>query len=142
MLQELWSVFPLLRQSITFSKILFSRLLLLSRITQTLVLEPLRVFHSLRKKYLISYNLPQIFFSIFTVLKEFNFITRLRLGLSHLKKHKFKHSFQDTIILLCNGGQNIESSTNFFLHYLFFVNERRTLLSTISSLDSIRLYRL
>ena len=142
MVQELWSIFPLLRQIITFSKILFSRLLLLNRITWTLVLETLRVFHYLRKKYLISYNLPQILFSIFTVLKEFNFITRLRLGLSHLRKHKFKHSFQDTIIFLCNGGQNIESSTIFFLPYLFFIIERRTLPSTISSLDSIRLYRL
>ena len=54
--------------------------------------------------------------------------TRLRLGLSHLRKHKLKHSFQDAINPLCNCGQNIESATNFFLH---FINERRTLLSTI-----------
>ena len=29
------------------------------------------------------------------------FITRLRLGLSHLREHKFKHSFQDMINPLC-----------------------------------------
>ena len=50
-----------------------------------------------------------------------------RLGLSHLRKHRFKH-LQDTINPLCNCGQNIESATHFFLH---FINERRTLLSTL-----------
>ena len=29
--------------------------------------------------------------------KGIKFITRFRLGLSHLRDHKFKHSFQDTI---------------------------------------------
>ena len=59
-------------------------------------------------------------------------ITRLRLGLSHLREH----SFQDTINPLSNCGQDIESATHFFLHCPFFINERRTLLSTIRSLDS------
>ena len=68
--------------------------------------------------------------------KGIKLITRLRLGLSHLREHKFKHSFQDTINPLCNCGQDIESSTHFFLHCPFFINERRTLLSTIRSLDS------
>ena len=68
--------------------------------------------------------------------KGIKLITRLRLGLSHLREHKFKHSFQDTINPLCNCGQDIESSTHFFLHCPFFINERRTLLSTIRSLDN------
>ena len=63
-------------------------------------------------------------------------ITRLRLGLSHLREHKFKHSFQDTINPSCNCGQDTESATYFFLYCLFFINGRRTLLSTIRSLDS------
>ena len=29
-------------------------------------------------------------------------VTRLRLGLSHLREHKFKHSFQDSINPLCS----------------------------------------
>ena len=62
--------------------------------------------------------------------------TRLRLGLSHLRKHKLKHSFQDAINPLCNCGQNIESATYFFLHCLFFIKEGRTLRNTIRSLDS------
>ena len=68
--------------------------------------------------------------------KGIKLITRLRLGLSHFREHKFNHSFEDTINALCNCGQDIESSTNFFLHFPFFIIERRSLLSTIRSLDS------
>ena len=68
--------------------------------------------------------------------KGIKLITRLRLGLSHLREHKFKHSFQDTLNPLCNCGQDIESTTHFFLHCPFFINERRTLLSTMHSFDS------
>ena len=63
-------------------------------------------------------------------------ITRLTLSLSHLRERKFKRSFQDTINPLCNCGQDIESSTHFFLHCSFIINEGHTLLSTIRSLDS------
>ena len=68
--------------------------------------------------------------------KGVKLITRLRLGLSHLREHKLKHSFQDTINPLCKCGQDIESSNHFFLHCPFFINERRTLLNTKCSLDS------
>ena len=68
--------------------------------------------------------------------KGIKLITRLTLGLSHLREHKFKHSFQDTLNALCNFGQDIESTTHFFLHFPLFFNERHTLLSTIRSLDS------
>ena len=40
-------------------------------------------------------------------------ITRLRLGLSHLHFHKFKHSFQDTLNPICNCG-TFETT----IHYL------------------------
>ena len=62
--------------------------------------------------------------------KGLKFITRLRLGLSHLREHKFKHSFQDTINPLCSCGLDIESTEHFLLHCPQFVNERHTLLST------------
>ena len=68
--------------------------------------------------------------------KAIKLITRLRLGLSHLREHKFKHSFQNKINPLCNFSQDIESYTHFFLHFHFLDNERRTLLSTICRLDS------
>ena len=65
--------------------------------------------------------------------KGLKFITRLRLGLSHLREHKFKHSFQDTINPLCSCGLDIESTEHFLLHCPQFVNERCTLLSTIGN---------
>ena len=40
--------------------------------------------------------------------KGLKFITRLRLGLNHLREHKFKHSFQDTINPLYSCGLDIE----------------------------------
>ena len=56
-------------------------------------------------------------------------ITRLRLGLSHLREHKFKHGFHDMLNLLSSCGNYVESTEQFFLHCPRFVNERRTLLS-------------
>ena len=43
-------------------------------------------------------------------------IGRLRLGLSHLREHKSKYNFQDSINPLCNCGHDIESKTYFLLH--------------------------
>ena len=43
-------------------------------------------------------------------------LTRLRLGLSHLREHKFKHGFQDSLNPICSCGNDIETSTHFLLH--------------------------
>ena len=67
--------------------------------------------------------------------KRLTFITRLRLGLSHLRERKFKHSFQDTTNIVCSCWLDIESSEQFLLHCHQFVNERCTLLSTISNIN-------
>ena len=44
---------------------------------------------------------PNSFFDIHNP-KGIKLVTRLRLGLSHLREYKFKHIFQDTINPLCN----------------------------------------
>ena len=44
------------------------------------------------------------------------FVTRIKLGLSHLTDHKFKHNFQDCVNFICSCGQEIEISTKFLLH--------------------------
>ena len=67
--------------------------------------------------------------------KGVKLITRLRLGLSHLRERKFKHNFQDSINPLCNYGHDIESTTHYLLHYTLFANERSTFFNTLSSLD-------
>ena len=67
--------------------------------------------------------------------KGLKFVTRLRLGLSHLREHKFKHSFQDSINPLCSCSLDVESTIHYFLHCPQFTIERHTLLNTISQID-------
>ena len=45
-------------------------------------------------------------------------LTRLRLGLSHLREHKFNHNFQNTINPLCPCSLESESTTHFFLCFV------------------------
>ena len=45
-------------------------------------------------------------------------LTRLRLGLGHLRDHKFKHNSQDTLNSICNCGDDIESSYRFTVHFI------------------------
>ena len=61
--------------------------------------------------------------------------TRLRLGLSHLREHKFKHSFQDSLNPLCKCGAEVESTSHFLLHCPIYNNDRSSLLSTIRNID-------
>ena len=51
--------------------------------------------------------LPNSIFDIFNAY-DIKLLTRLRLGLSHLNEHKFKHGFNDTInpICICGGDIN------------------------------------
>ena len=136
MLQELRAIFSLLRQSITFSKILFFHTLLSNGITDSNLRNSKSI--SVFKERILNFVRPSpIFFLFFDCHnpKRIKLITRLRLGLSHLRERKFKHGFQDTISPLCNCGQDIKSAAHFFLHCPFFINEIRTLLSTIRSLD-------
>ena len=62
-------------------------------------------------------------------------MTRLRLGLSHLREHKFNHNFQNCINPLCSCGMDIESTSHFFLHCPLFDDKRITLLSTLNKID-------
>ena len=62
-------------------------------------------------------------------------ITRLRVGPSHLREHKFKHSFQDTLNPICSCGFDVESTSHYSLHFPMYNDKRYTLLSTIKSID-------
>ena len=62
-------------------------------------------------------------------------ITRLRVGLSHLREHKFKHSFQDTLNPICSCGFDVESTSHYILHCPMYNDERHTILSTIKSIN-------
>ena len=55
-------------------------------------------------------------------------LTRLRLGLSHFREHKFPHNFNDTVDPFCLcGTNNIETSEHFLLHCPTYACLRRKL---------------
>ena len=62
-------------------------------------------------------------------------ITRLRLCLSHLRKQKFRHNFQDTLNSIYGCGENTETSTHYLLHYSNYFNERITLLTNLQNAE-------
>ena len=67
--------------------------------------------------------------------KVLKFVTRLRLGLSLLRDHKFKHSFQDSLNPLCSCSLDVESTIHYYLHCPLFTIKGHTLLNTISLID-------
>ena len=62
-------------------------------------------------------------------------LTSLRLGLSHLHYHKFRHSFQDCIKPICICCLEIETTTHFLIHCLLFQSARHYLLINIKEID-------
>ena len=74
--------------------------------------------------------------SIFKILNPLGIklLTRLRLGLSHLNEHRFRHNFQDCLNPLCSCSLEIESTTHFFLHCHYYNTFRQTLLDTVETI--------
>ena len=68
--------------------------------------------------------------------KVIKLLTRIKLGLSHLREHKFKHGFLHSLNPSCSCGQNIETSTCFLPRCSNYSNERLTFLSIIRNIDS------
>ena len=68
-------------------------------------------------------------------LRGVKLLTRLRLGLSHLREHKFKHGFQDSLNPICSCGNDIETSAHFLLYCPHYSNERSTFLNTIRNIN-------
>ena len=69
-------------------------------------------------------------------LKGIKYLTRLRLGLSHLYEHKFKNNFQDTLNPLCTCSCDVGNTCHFLLDCPKFLTERTTLLNKITNTDS------
>ena len=68
--------------------------------------------------------------------KGVKLLTRLRLVLSHLRDHKFKHNFQDSLNPVCNCGTDVEITTHYLLHCPLFSDERLILINNIRNIDS------
>ena len=98
--------------------------------------ENIRIF----KKRLLEFIRPSPN-SIFDIYNPYGIklLTRLRLGLSHLNEHKFKHGFNDTISFICIWGGDIESINHFFLHCPEYCEARPALFDNIQSIDKMLL---
>ena len=64
------------------------------------------------------------------------YLTRLRLGLSHLNEHKFRHNFQDCLNPLCSCSLEVETTNHYFLHCHYYNDIRKTLLDTVKEITS------
>ena len=62
-------------------------------------------------------------------------LTRLRLGLSHLREHKFRHNFEDTFNQLCSWSTEVETKLHFFLRWQFFNDIREILMNDLMKID-------
>ena len=63
-------------------------------------------------------------------------LTRLRLGLSHLQDHKFKHGFNDVINPFCQCNMEIESVSHFYLRCPNFSTQRNDLMNELHNVNS------
>ena len=69
-------------------------------------------------------------------LKWVNLLTRLRLGLSHLRDHKLKYSFQDSLNPICNCGTDAVTIIHYLLHFPLFSDESLILIDNIRNMDN------
>ena len=62
-------------------------------------------------------------------------LARLRLGLSHLRQHKFRHNFEDNLNPLCSYSIEAERTLQFFLRCQFFNDIREILMNDLINID-------
>ena len=70
--------------------------------------------------------------SVFNIhSQDLRYLYQLRVGLSPLKAHKYRHNFRDTPNDTCLCQSGVESTIHFLLHCPFFNAHREYLLSII-----------
>ena len=74
-------------------------------------------------------------FSIYDPL-EIKLLNRLRVDLSHLNKHKFRHNFADILHPLCSGSLKTESMAQCFLRCRYHNNIRIILMNELNDIDN------
>ena len=63
------------------------------------------------------------------------YLTRLGFGFSHLRYHKFKHGFLDSVDPLCSCSIAIENTTHYFLRCPNFSTAQNTFLNEMAIVD-------
>ena len=66
---------------------------------------------------------------------ELQLLARLRLGLSYLNEHKFKHNFRDFLNLLCSCIVKPETTSHYLLRCHLLQIQWRTLFNYIKEID-------
>ena len=62
-------------------------------------------------------------------------LTRLKLGFSHLFKHKFRHIFADPLNPLCFGSSETEFKLHFFPHCQNYTTLHRALMTDFKNIN-------
>ena len=83
-------------------------------------------------------------------LSGFVFLTRMRVGFSHLREHKFRRVFLDIVDPICSCRTNaVENTEHYLLHCSNFANQRTVLFYDLRNtginygpLDSSAFYRM
>ena len=63
-------------------------------------------------------------------------LNRLRLGFSHLREHKFRHNFADTLNPLCSCSLENEDTEHYFLCCQNNISFRTTLMNDLSNIGT------
>ena len=66
---------------------------------------------------------------------EVKLLTRLRLGFSHLREHKFRHGFRDLLNPLCPCSIETEITAQYFLRCYFYNANRSALMNKLNEID-------
>ena len=64
------------------------------------------------------------------------YLTRLRIGFSHLKKNEFKRDFRDSVDPMYSCCSCIKAMINFFFHCANFDTYREILFDKIAAIDA------
>ena len=78
---------------------------------------------------------PNSLYRVFDPSSSF-LLSRLRLGLSHLRDHKFRHNFKDTVNPLCDCSLETEDTSHYLLRCHFFSKQRTDLFDGINTINS------
>ena len=63
-------------------------------------------------------------------------LNRLRLGFSHLREHKFRHNFADTLNPLCSCSLETEDTEHYFLRCQNNLSLRTTLMNDLNNINT------
>ena len=63
-------------------------------------------------------------------------LNRLRLGFSHLREHKFRHNFADTLNPLCSCSLETEDTEYYFLRCQNNISFRTTFMNDLNNINT------